>query len=666
MQRRNLGGFSLAALVAGELVACSTTDSSVLKLNEETAVEFTEPVLPDPMADVEESGYGPGVPFGPPESIFERNHVVEVRVELAPEDWEKLSFEGMSFGEVAFPSLPNRVRVVPEYTEFAAQVTVDGVVHDNVAVRKKGYIGSLSSVRPSMKFHFSRNFEEGLAAGMKRMTLNNDRQDPSHTRQCMAYDLFEKLGMPSPRCNFAHVVVNGVDLGFYTHLESIKKPMLSRFFDDNDGNMYEGEISDFNEESHEHLELKTNEEENDRSDIQPVIDALALEDDDAMIEALGAVVDLDNFFDFWALETLLGHWDGYAGASNNYRAYHDPTTDKFFFIPWGTDQTFTGNNPNSPLPYLDTVYATGALANRLYAAPAQRERFRARLGELNEELWDVPTLLAEVDAIAELAADADPANLEVQRSYIRHRGETLRASLLEPAPEWVNPPPPAPPIDDCVGTSLELTGTFSTVWRQQIGVNPGEVQSQEPDSQASFQLGGQPLGGQGHFLAGETTAAGDSRVHRRSVLISEAMDDDGRLWFFQSGFRLEHMSPGFHPFHGIDERGFLGMVDTLSGSFQQIAIMGEGGLQLDEVILREGEPVAGSFTATAYLFQCVETAIAATEQARADIAAQFAAQAEAQANENSEGETVAEGEVDDSSELDGESETDEGEPVATE
>jgi spore coat protein CotH len=128
---------------------------------------------------------------------------------------------------------------------------------------------------------------------MKRMTLNNNRQDPSNTHQCMAYGLFQAAGSIAPRCNFAHVVVNGEYLGIYTHVESVKKPMLRRHFESDEGNLYEGQVSDFTEFRVGRMELKTNEEENDRADLAVLVEVLQSADAD-LISGLRPVVDLNH------------------------------------------------------------------------------------------------------------------------------------------------------------------------------------------------------------------------------------------------------------------------------------------------------------------------------------------------------------------------------------
>lgn len=543
----------------------------------------------------------PAGPVGPPESIFEREHVIEVKVEMGLEDWEALSFEGVGMREILFPA--SGFREIPPYTRFTGSVTVDGVAYENVSIRKKGYIGSLSVIRPSLKFDFSRNFELPLVAGRRRMTLNNDLQDPSHVKQCLSYDLFAAAGLPASRCNFAHVVVNGVDLGIYSHVEDVDKPMLARHFQDNDGNLYEGQLSDFNAETEAHLELETNEQANDRSDVQAVIAALGASDREVAV-ALGRRVDLDHFFDFWVLETLLGHWDGYASNANNYFAYHDPTTDKFFFLPWGTDQAFIGDNPNDSIGYDATVYAAGAIANRLYALPEQRARYRARLAELNDTLWQVPSLLERLDGLSRLVPSASRAHLTQLRSYLQNHGQVLRAGLLLPAPDWPAPPPPQP-RDACYGSAGAFSGTFTTDWGD-ISNLAALGRNGSPLFDVSIEIDGALFPGSFRGRAGESAPG----IATLRMLAPRA---DG--WYISVALNmpLELFEPGYHPFHSFESVGDFGVfhpiLGPLFGGLTPFGRIGDGGVQLDQASLQPGGTVSGRFDGIVNYYLCADTMV---------------------------------------------------------
>ena len=177
-------------------------------------------------------------------------------------------------------------------------MTIDGETHTEVGVRKKGFLGSQSDTKPSLKLRYDKYVDgQSLGGVMDRMTLNNSVQDPSMVNTCLAYEVFAAAGNPAPRCNFANVTVNGMELGLYVHVEELKKPFLARHFDSAAGNLYEGTISDFTSSHSGTMEKKTNEDEDDWSDVDAVVAALQ-DPSDAGIKALGELVDLDRFLTF--------------------------------------------------------------------------------------------------------------------------------------------------------------------------------------------------------------------------------------------------------------------------------------------------------------------------------------------------------------------------------
>jgi CotH protein len=594
----------VVALLVGLAAGCGGQDHTQVDGASEQVVVPVKPGSASGSA-LADAGVAAG-PVGPSDIIYERAHLSEVRVEIDPADWVALSAEGIGLGEILFPA--SGFRTVPEYTHFAATVSVDGVRYENVDIRKKGYIGSLSVIRPSLKLDFERRQGQELVAGNRRMTLNNDLQDPSHVRQCLAYDLFRQIGVPASRCNYAHVVVNGEDLGIYSHVEPVNKPMLRRYFDDVDGNLYEGQLSDFNPQTQQYLDVETNEAENDLSDVQAVVDALALPDDQ-VVAALGELINLDEFFDFWALETLLGHWDGYSGNSNNYFAYHDPASNKLVFIPWGTDQTFVGDNPNDNLPYQISVYAAGTLCNRLYALPEQRARYRSRLAELNDTLWDVPSLLEQVTALHRLAPDSSRAAVTRLESYIRAHGEALRTALAQPAPDWPAAPPQQPG-DACQGTFGALSASFSTEWGTLADI--GDVLATgSPDVTASLELDGRPFAGPFRARAGEDGFLPDAASLRFVAPIIE-----GVVVQFDLSMPIELFEAGYHPLHSFESYGVVRLADPITGQFATLGLLGDGGIELDEASLEPGGAVRGRLTAQAGYFLCASTILDIVQQQR--------------------------------------------------
>lgn len=510
---------------------------------------------------------------------------VEIEVTLAPADWAALREEGRSVIETFIN--PNAGF---EYTYFSADVSIDGQRYEDIAVRKKGYLGSLSADRPSIKLDLGRDGRALAHLGLDEITLNNDRQDPSHSHQCQAYAAFAAAGVPASRCGLAHVVVNGEDLGTYSNVEPIGKPLLRRHFADDEGNLYEGQIVDFFPEQVELFQLKTNEAENDRSDLAQL--AAALDGDDAgLVERLGAVLDLEAFRTFWAMETLLRHWDGYAGNSNNFYIYHDPGSDRFVFLPWGTDGAFQGQNPFDFLNTSIAVYARGRIANRLYALPDQRQAFRERLGELAEGVWVEERMNAELAQIARLASDAPAVALDVQRQLIASHRAALQAELMGEAAEWIALPPG--PQNPCAGAPTEIQGSFATTWGTLTTPSEGAVSVEAT-------VDGQPL--QATWLAGagmdETLADGIPRV-RLSAQLSPT-----RTLSLDLQLTPRTFEPGATAFHGIEKVGFVNVVDAMAG-FLPGGFVSDGSVELESAGTEPGSAVVGRFSGRLLQFGCI-------------------------------------------------------------
>ena len=411
------------------------------------------------------------------DAYYALGRVLQVDIDLSPTGWDSLRGQSRTLadilgGEDCLKAPADRI-----FSWFNATVTVDGETHTNVAVRKKGFLGSLSAEKPSLKVRFDKFVDDQLLGGiLKRLTLNNAQQDASMINTCLSYHLFANAGLPAPRCNFATLRVNGEDLGLYVQVESIKTRFLERNFSDPTGNLYEDTISDFRPKWRGTFEKKTNEDQRDWSDIDAVIDALQ-DPTHAGLEALAEIVDIDRFYTFWALEVLSGHVDGYAGNRNNFYVYHEPAS-RFVFIPWGTDQVFsTIDSPFDDFRSPPSVAAHGAVAHRLYRNAATRAIYVSRLRELLDTVWNETELLALIDQMAALVQEhARPAmrahaarDAERVRKFVRGRRAAVLSDLDPEPPQW---PWPLSSADLCWPERGTFDLSFEATW--------GTIDSDEP------------------------------------------------------------------------------------------------------------------------------------------------------------------------------------------
>ncbi len=348
------------------------------------------------------------------DDIFPTDRVLDIQITVSDQDWNKIRFQSRNFVEALQESRQFKPIDHP-YTYVDASVSIDGVVFPKVGIRKKGFIGSQNHVRPSLKIKLNHVDKDGEIEGLNNLTLNNNQQDVSQVSQFMGYALFNAIGSPAPRCAYAKVTVNGKNLGLYSHVESMRKPLIKRAFGNSKGVIYEGTVVDFHKEWENSFEHKRGDDEKGREKIKTLIDVLA--EDEVTEQAIAEHVDLDSFYRFWVIEGLLGFWDGYSGNNNNFFVYLNPETDKFHFLPWGADSLFLKHSVlefqrDSRKPI--SVKTQGLIAHKLYQLEEGRERYAKTMMDILENHWNEVTLLAETDRIAEMIK---PHMLPAQLSY---------------------------------------------------------------------------------------------------------------------------------------------------------------------------------------------------------------------------------------------------------
>ena len=396
------------------------------------------------------------------DGLFPTDRVLKVEIDVDLEDWDSIRYvtrdirtelgAERQFGPVESP-----------YNYVKADVTIDGVKFKDVGLRKKGFIGSQSTSRPSFKIKLDYKSKTTGIGELSTLTLNNNQQDTTLLSQYMGYSFFRGAGLPAPRCAFAKVTLNGSDLGVYSHVESAKKSLVGRSFGDSDGTLYEGTVVDFHQDWGASFDRKFGKKDYGRKQIEKLIEAVKLPEGKSFDtfdaeSAMKELVAMDEFYQFWAIESLLGFWDGYSGNRNNFFFYVNRLDDKIYFIPWGGDCMFqkfsmVDRDPRLPL----CVKTKGILAHRLYQNPDSRERYRKTLVKLLEEHWNEDALLAEVDRIEELVrpflSDSQKRRYSTRsvQSFIKTRREEINAEMAGGMPVWTRDPGDAVVITESWG-----------------------------------------------------------------------------------------------------------------------------------------------------------------------------------------------------------------------
>lgn len=383
------------------------------------------------------------------DDLFPTDRVLEIQIHVDKGDWKKLRAQSRTF-QMALNASRKRGTFEKPFSYFEADVTIDGVTFPGVGIRKKGFLGSLSFSRPSLKIKLNHGQPDASIGGLSKLTLNNNQQDSSLASQYLTYSLFHAAGVPAPRLAFARLTVNGKYLGIYSNVESVREQLLKRAFGSADGVLFEGAIVDFFKGWVRGFQHKRGDKVRGQTRIQELIDVLA-DAEDADLEAeLAGLVDLDSFYKFWALEGLLGFWDGYTGNKNNFFCYLHPETNRFHFMPWGADMAFMKFNPerrdrDAPV----SVHLSALLPYRLYQLESGRRRYELELRKLLKEQWDVKALHAECRRIEALLEPhlgrvqrRMPDWIDDLRDFIEDRPEDILDEIEGGMPVWTMKPDP--------------------------------------------------------------------------------------------------------------------------------------------------------------------------------------------------------------------------------
>lgn len=263
-----------------------------------------------------------------PNTLYGSERVTKIEITLEPESWDRLRLQKRDFVDSMLdPSSTN-------FDNFRGKIRIDGFEIPEVAIRKKGFFGSVDDDFPSLKIKFDEYVDQAPMGSVKRLTLNNNKQDLPLLSQFMAYRFFNQVGVPAPRVGFATLYVNDKHLGVYSIVESVDKPFLAANYGNNAGDLLEGTLADFSKKSLKRLDFKSGAH---KSSEEWRVNQVAelLEEEKLDLKKLEQLIDMESFYRFWVTESLLACWDGYSANQNNYFVYDNPKTGRLHFIPWG-------------------------------------------------------------------------------------------------------------------------------------------------------------------------------------------------------------------------------------------------------------------------------------------------------------------------------------------
>ncbi|MEN8137332.1 MAG: CotH kinase family protein [Bacteroidota bacterium] len=213
----------------------------------------------------------------------------------------------------------------------------------DLGIRLRGNT-SRAKQKKSFKLHFEKFTDDQYFFGLKKLNIKAETNDPSAVREHMVMNLYRESNIPVARVNHVKLYINSNYMGLYSSIEQVDSRFLKSRFSNDTGNLYKcgygadvantGEV--YNDEIYE---LKTNEDENDRSKLEAFIYFMSNSSDSDFENNINNYLNVEDYVKQLAIEVLTGHWDGYSYNNNNFYLYYNPNKSWFEYIPYDTDNT---------------------------------------------------------------------------------------------------------------------------------------------------------------------------------------------------------------------------------------------------------------------------------------------------------------------------------------
>ncbi|MHA1888524.1 MAG: CotH kinase family protein [Promethearchaeota archaeon] len=271
--------------------------------------------------------------FEKSDEFFASEQIHEIFLEFEDENWYDTLYQSHQ-NDAEGPYFP----VTFKYQDFEAEIGINMKGHSSF---------QQSGTKKSFRLDFNEYNQSCNFYGLQKLNLNNGFSDPTMLREKIFWDVANEY-VPTIRCSFAKVFINGEYYGFYTVVEQIDDVFFeSRFGSHEDGNLYRAEtagtleyLGDSQDQYSSKYELKNNEEFNDYSDLISLTKALNQDITKDYKENLEKILDINSTLYSLALLNIFSSLDSYIGSAHNYYLYHRQDTGQFVFLLWDANMAF--------------------------------------------------------------------------------------------------------------------------------------------------------------------------------------------------------------------------------------------------------------------------------------------------------------------------------------
>ncbi|MEO2023677.1 MAG: CotH kinase family protein [Pirellulaceae bacterium] len=345
------------------------------------------------------------------QQVYSGQRILEIELRLTSQAWDAMQPTGGGRGDgTRFPYA-------------SGTLTIDGQKLDRVGMRFKGnssYRFSERGLRRPFKIDTNR-FTKGLKwFGKTKLNLSNSFKDSTYLREKLGYEIFHAAGLPTPGVGWAHVwlTIDGQrqreDLGLYVLVEQVDDDWVEHHYGADSANsllmkpegMFEWPYLGKDLKAYERYEIK--EGETNTKLLQRFADFLQFSQEstpEVFNRRVGTFLDLDNWAQYFAANTLLVNIDSIVAMPHNYYLLVDQADGLIKILPWDLNECFglftVGASPEDLVRWdIRRPWLTqNRLLERLFEMPDFQRRYQEAIRKLLESAFGPAQISRRVAAL---------------------------------------------------------------------------------------------------------------------------------------------------------------------------------------------------------------------------------------------------------------------------
>ncbi|MBL9199295.1 MAG: CotH kinase family protein [Opitutaceae bacterium] len=242
--------------------------------------------------------------------------------------------------------------------DVPATLTVDGKVYRDVGAGFRGassYMMVPRGSKRSLNLTLDYAHKDQNLLGYRTLNLLNSNDDPSFSRAAL-YSRVAQDYLPTPKVNFARVVINGENWGVYASAEQFNKDFLQSRFGSDKGARWKvpgspggrGGLAYLGDDIAAYkrtYEIKSKDDDASWWKLIRVTKALEETAPEKLEDTLAPLLDVDGALRFLALDTTFANGDGFWTRTSDYSIGEDKQ-GRLHLIPHDMNETFSfGGGP---------------------------------------------------------------------------------------------------------------------------------------------------------------------------------------------------------------------------------------------------------------------------------------------------------------------------------